>query len=107
MNVEIISSSIFTKVWDWAGIELATTGSAVRRASVARHVTDCATRPGNKEQEGPRALSRSPENDCYKGIGKHSSTQNPALIFYRSTVSLKPWSRRGHRAPPKGSLGVV
>ena len=34
------------KVWDRAGIELATPGSAVRLASVARHVTDCATRPG-------------------------------------------------------------
>ena len=31
-------------VWDLAGIELATPGSAVRHASVARHVTDCATR---------------------------------------------------------------
>ena len=27
-------------------IELTTPGSAVRLASVARHVTDCATRPG-------------------------------------------------------------
>ena len=34
------------KVWDRAGIELATPGSAVRHASVARHVTDCATGPG-------------------------------------------------------------
>ena len=34
------------KVWDRAGIELATPGSAVRLTSVARHVTDCATRPG-------------------------------------------------------------
>ena len=34
------------KVWDWAGIELATPGSAVRHASVDRHVIDCATRPG-------------------------------------------------------------
>ena len=34
------------KVWDRAGIKLATPGSAVRHASVARHVTDCATRPG-------------------------------------------------------------
>ena len=46
MTVEIISLSISTKVWDRAGIELATPGSAVRHASVARHVTDCATRPG-------------------------------------------------------------
>ena len=34
------------KVWDRAEIELATPGSAVRLASVARHITDCATRPG-------------------------------------------------------------
>ena len=46
MTEEIISWSISTKVWDRAGIELATPGSAVRHASVARHVTDCATRPG-------------------------------------------------------------
>ena len=46
MTVEIISWSISTKVWYWAGIELATPGSAVRHASVAKHVTDCATRPG-------------------------------------------------------------
>ena len=46
MTVEIISRSISTKVWDRTGIKLATTGSAVRHASVARHVTDCATRPG-------------------------------------------------------------
>ena len=35
------------KVWDWAGIKLATPGSAIRLASVARHVMDCATRPDN------------------------------------------------------------
>ena len=29
-------------------MELATPGSAVRLAYVARHVTDCATRPGNE-----------------------------------------------------------
>ena len=46
MAVEIISWSISTKVWDRAGIELATPGSAVRFASVARHVTYCAMRPG-------------------------------------------------------------
>ena len=45
MPIEIISWSISTKVWDWAGIKLATPGSAVRLSSVARHVTDCATRP--------------------------------------------------------------
>ena len=46
MTVEIISWSISTKVWDRAGIELATPGSAVSFASVTRHVTDCAMRPG-------------------------------------------------------------
>ena len=48
MTVEIISWSISTKVWDRTVIELATPGSAVRQASVVRHVTDCATRPGIK-----------------------------------------------------------
>ena len=48
MTVEIISLSISTKVWDRAGFELA--GSAVI-ASVARHVTDWATQPGNKYRE--------------------------------------------------------
>ena len=47
MTVEIISQSISTKVWDQAGIEPATPGSAVRLASVARHVTDCAMRLGH------------------------------------------------------------
>ena len=46
MTVEIISQSISTNVWERAGIELATPGSAVRLASVARHVTDCAKQPG-------------------------------------------------------------
>ena len=46
MTVEIISWSISTKVWYRTGIELATPGSAVRHESVARHVTNCATRPG-------------------------------------------------------------
>ena len=46
MTVEIISWSISTTVWDQAWIKLATPGSAVRLASVARQVTDCATLPG-------------------------------------------------------------
>ena len=46
MTVEIISWSISTKVVYQARIELATPWSAVRHASVARHVTNCATRPG-------------------------------------------------------------
>ena len=45
MTVEIISQSISTKIWDRTLLELATPGSAVRHASVARYVTDCARRP--------------------------------------------------------------
>ena len=56
MTVEIISWSISTKVWDRAGIELATPGSAVRLASVARHVTDCATRPGRLHLWQPHTI---------------------------------------------------
>ena len=47
MTVEVIARSISTKVLDRAGIEFATPGSAVRLASVARKVTDCATQAGN------------------------------------------------------------
>ena len=39
ITIEIISRSIFAKVWEMAGIELTTTGSAVRLAYVARGVT--------------------------------------------------------------------
>ena len=49
MTAEIILQSICTKVWDRAGIELRTPVSAVRHASVARLVTDCATRPGKDD----------------------------------------------------------
>ena len=45
MTIEIISWSISTIVWDPAVIKLAAPGSEVRLASVARHITDCATRP--------------------------------------------------------------
>ena len=45
MTIEIISYSISTKVWDQTRIEHATPGS-VRHESVARHITDCAMRPG-------------------------------------------------------------
>ena len=36
------------EVWDLAGIELVTPGSAVRHVSAFRHVTDCATCPDMK-----------------------------------------------------------
>ena len=46
MTVEIISWSISRIVWDQVGIELVTPESAARHVSVVRHVTDCASRPG-------------------------------------------------------------
>ena len=49
MTVEIISRSISTKVWDQAGIELATPESAVRHASVARPFADRLTLIGKNK----------------------------------------------------------
>ena len=62
MTVEIISLSISTKVWDQAGIELATPGSAVSFASVTRHVTDCATRLDEGEWDSDITHRRSWRN---------------------------------------------
>ena len=42
----------------YTGIKLATPGSAVRHASVARHVTDCATRPGSNSCQGRISVYR-------------------------------------------------
>ena len=39
MTVAIISLSISKKLWDRAGIELATPGTALRHASVFKHAT--------------------------------------------------------------------
>ena len=60
MTVEIISWSISTKVWYRAGIELATPGSAVRHASVARHVTELPTAlrgPVRKKEKKKKRIS--------------------------------------------------
>ena len=43
MDIEIISQSISTKVWDQARIELVTSGSAVALT------TDCTTGPGHSD----------------------------------------------------------
>ena len=50
MAVENISWLISMKVWDWAGMELATPGSAVIQESAVRHITDCTMRPGMTHQ---------------------------------------------------------
>ena len=86
MTVEIISWSNSTKVWDRAGIELATPGSAVRHAAVARHVTDCgdvtdcATRPGTL----PRKLDNKRHSPCIlyvrEKVGKGGSSDNGGTL---------------------------
>ena len=68
----MIFLSISTKVWDRAGIELATPGSAVRCASVDRHVTDCATPPS------PSA------DDLCKQLGHRSV---PEVIFFHAQLN--------------------
>ena len=65
MTVEIISWSISMKVLDRAGIELATPGYAVRHASVARHVTDWATRPS--VLEASLTYSVEPDQTAHSG----------------------------------------
>ena len=79
MTVEIISWSISTKVWDRTGIELATPGSAVRHASVARHVTDCATRPGD-----PWSCGKWDKHDC-----KNSHVVIISFLFTLPYVNLR------------------
>ena len=64
MTVEMISGSISTKVWDRAGIELATPGSAVRLTSVARHVTDCAMWPGISDIERIQEYKKHVNSSC-------------------------------------------
>ena len=87
MTIEIISWSISTKVWDQAGINLGITGSAVRCASVARHVTHCATLPSVYVNENLR---------CCKGR-RHDVTCSRLMcyamcgynIIYDMTLSTK------------------
>ena len=56
MKYFLRSRSISMKVLDRTGIELATSGSAVRLASVARYVTDCATWPDTLLTQQPLIL---------------------------------------------------
>ena len=73
------------KVWERAGIELATFGSAVRLASVVRHITDCASCPVRREngfisfheskEEGKdqesMQLRTTPDSEHHMGNTKH------------------------------------
>ena len=67
MTIENISLSISTKALDWAGIEHATPGSAVRLASVARHVTDCAKGPDKTSDQ----FAQTDQRLCYLPIEKY------------------------------------
>ena len=85
MTLEIILSLISTKVWDWTGIELATHGSAVRLASVARHVTDCATQPEKKKHS---ILYSHPKQSCLRsdGLTIKFKTGNQKVIHVQSNL---------------------
>ena len=81
--VEIISWSTSTKVWDQTGIELATPGSAVRHASVARHITDCATRPSKQQHD--HVLK---ELNFYVLTPPSKSTQG---VWHRPSIKNRVW----------------
>ena len=68
MTVEIIFHDQSPQKY---GIELATPGSAVRHASVARHFTDCATRPGKSQEVSPF-----PSGDHKAAMNRHESMRN-------------------------------
>ena len=88
MTVEIISWSISTKVWDRAGIELATPGIAVRHASVARHVTEQASVAINNYYNSNRTVDSEREFGVGGGLNtKLSSCTNSRCVF----ISLSYW----------------
>ena len=97
MTIEIISWSISTKVWDRAGIELATPGSAVRLASVARHVTDCATRPGmghNSFTNVQKMMCNNPNLDL---VNINANTKCVKILSICSQDIERKWNYDGQR----------
>ena len=91
MTVEIISWSISMKVWYRARIELATPGSAVRHASVARHVTDCATRPRFGLSKLKRRLHRLVWVYSFQNATLLEITCRGSFVILRGMI-LKFWS---------------
>ena len=84
MTVEIISRSVSTKVWDQAGIELTTPGSANRLASGARQDTSCTMRPGDLQTTVIlKYTTESPD------FSWHSLQQEFKQCFQRKTMSPK------------------
>ena len=92
MTVEIISWSISTKVWYRAGIELTTPGSVVRHASVARHVTDCATRPGT----GHVAYQIKRESRMQQHGSKYFACRFPRPRGWGQIIKNSTFSELGH-----------
>ena len=66
----------------WAGIELATPGSAVRHASVARHVTDCATLSGITLCKHVMT-----EENAKSVLGSFSYTKNHVIFFINIVIT--------------------
>ena len=81
--------TISTKVWDRTGIKLATPGSAVRHASVARHVTDCATRPGQPALYLRATGLRFFQNLSEFGVNKIVDATMPVNPYDDDWVSLR------------------
>ena len=87
MTLEIISRSISTKVWDRAVIELATPVSAVRHASVARHITDCTTRPSEAGGKNSKQFCWQNHLIIYKNkTAVWKTTISPAAISHNFKV---------------------
>ena len=92
MNIEMISWSLSKKVWDRAEIKLVTPGSAVRHPSVARHVTDCATRPSILKVHLDEMFR---EYKRVKIYGKFQSGSGNLILLYMIIIyfSIKPLIR--------------
>ena len=71
------------KIWDQAGIELATPGSVVR------HVTDCDTRPGRKPSSGARLQD-------YNFFDMLNSTEHEIYPAHKSQNADKCWHLLAH-----------
>ena len=65
-------------------MELATPGSSVRHASVARHVTDCATRPGI---DYSKTCVKQPLSKTEKLVFKTNYCLSDSVIGYPGIVS--------------------
>ena len=77
------------KVWDGAGIELATPGSAVRLASVERHITYCATRPGSQGRWEERETETMKNKQAERTVRHTERQTDKESILYITDFYLK------------------